>query len=70
MALAANYKTVFAVMLLGYVLHFIPQKWEDYTESLVARSAFVVKLAMVVLVIWLVVQSKQAEAVMPIYLQF
>jgi alginate O-acetyltransferase complex protein AlgI len=69
-ALYAGYKPVILVMLLGYLLHFIPDKTESKAESLIARSPVFIRVAMIVLILWLVIQSKQAEAVMPIYLQF
>ncbi len=69
-ALYAAYRPVILIIALGYLLHFVPKAWEEKIIQVLSYTPVVVKIALLVLMVWLVVQSKQAEAVMPIYLQF
>ncbi len=68
--LVIAYKSVLLVILLGYVLHFIPQKFELKTEWLFSKITFAGRVAVLIFIIWVVIQVKSAEQVMPIYLQF
>jgi len=64
------YSSVFMVMFIGYVIHFIPKSYELFCETILNKVSFVGRLAVILFFIWLVIQVKQAEQVMPIYLQF
>lgn len=66
----ATYGTVFGVMLLGYVIHFIPKSYEYFCERILANITLVGRIAVLLLFIWIIIQVKQADQVMPIYLQF
>lgn len=68
--LLMGYKTVFAVMLIGYVLHFIPKIYELRTETILAKLPLPARVLVLLALIWLVIQVKQSDQVMPIYLQF
>ncbi|TND07169.1 MAG: hypothetical protein FD123_3314 [Bacteroidetes bacterium] len=57
-----------ASVLLG--LHFVPKSIEEKTQLLLSRAPMIGRLALIVVVLWLVVQFKQAEQILPIYLQF
>jgi alginate O-acetyltransferase complex protein AlgI len=65
-----NYRTVFGVMLLGYLLHFVPGCWESRLRRFLESITLVGRIAMLGALVWLVIQVRTAEAVMPIYLQF
>ncbi|MCC7232819.1 MAG: MBOAT family protein [Bacteroidia bacterium] len=65
-----NYHNVFLIMGLGYLIHFLPQRLDEWLISRFDRITLAGRIALVCIFIWLVVQSKQAEPVMPIYLQF
>ena len=64
------YQSVFIVMAIGYVFHFVPKAYETLCEKILVKSTFVGRLIVLLFFIWLVIQVKQADQVMPIYLQF
>jgi alginate O-acetyltransferase complex protein AlgI len=68
--LFAGYNTVFLMMLLGFALHFVPQKVCDAIvvrmEELNIAGFIVIFLAFM----FIFYQIKCSEQVMPIYLQF
>jgi hypothetical protein len=64
------YGLVFSVMLLGYVIHFIPRSYQYFSEFILTRITLAGRIAVILLFIWLIIQVKQADQVMPIYLQF
>lgn len=68
--LLSAYSSVFAVMLLGYVLHFIPKSYEYFSVSILSKATIAGRIAILLIFIWIVIQVKQADQVMPIYLQF
>lgn len=65
----------YMLMLLGYVLHFLPAKWTEFADKVCSRGGFVVCLAVVVAAIWLALQSTallpvDSSAGLPIYANF
>lgn len=68
--LVQNYRTVFGVMLLGLIIHFLPKKLELGTQKLLAVLPLAGRILILLVIVWLVIQVKTAEQVMPIYLQF
>ncbi|MBL7892264.1 MAG: hypothetical protein JNL63_06520 [Bacteroidia bacterium] len=64
------YTAVFAVMGIGYLIHFTPKGMQLKLENLVTDMPVIGKMALLFIFIWLAVQVKQADQVMPIYLQF
>lgn len=70
MPILSAYSSVFGVMLLGYLLHFIPKSTENIFVNIFSKATTVGRIALLLAIIWLVIQVKQAEQVMPIYLQF
>jgi D-alanyl-lipoteichoic acid acyltransferase DltB (MBOAT superfamily) len=66
----AAYKNVFIVMLIGYLFHLFPKSYESFVQKILVNVTFVGRIAVLLLFIWLVIQVKQADQVMPIYLQF
>ena len=64
------YKYVLGVMLLGYILHFIPVSVEELTQKLLSKIGFIGRIALLAVFIWIIIQVKSADQVMPIYLQF
>jgi alginate O-acetyltransferase complex protein AlgI len=65
-----NYKTVFAMMGLAFLLHALPKKAELFTQRLFSKLTLVGRILVLAGVIWVVMQVGTAEKVMPIYLQF
>ena len=64
------YGTVFAIMLLGYIIHFIPKSYEQFSERVLSKVTLAGRIAVILVFVWLIIQVKQADQVMPIYLQF
>lgn len=68
--LLSGYSSVFAIMLIGYIFHFVPRSYELFVENILTKISMVGRIAILLLFIWIVIQVKQADQVMPIYLQF
>jgi alginate O-acetyltransferase complex protein AlgI len=66
----AAYKVVIALILLGFVLHFIPERIELHTRQHIVKSHFVLKAAWMISIILLVIQTKSAAIQPFIYFQF
>ena len=63
-------KGVFALMVIGYVLHFMPKRSEDVFEEIVTRSPLLIQAAILAIAIFIVVQFKSAGVQPFIYFQF
>jgi hypothetical protein len=57
-------------MAVGYIIHFIPKPAEQAVVLFLTRISLVGRIAILLVFIWIVIQVKQADQVMPIYLQF
>lgn len=68
--LIVGYWKVFALMGLGYVLHFLPAKWENATKSVMERAPFVAYVAVLLVVIYIAIQMKSSDIQPFIYFQF
>lgn len=65
-----GYKLILLVMLMGYILHFIPHRFELKAEKMVINMPLTGKVAMLVGLIVLVIQTKSAGIQPFIYFQF
>jgi alginate O-acetyltransferase complex protein AlgI len=66
----SGYKMVFVLMLIGYLLHFVPQTVEKQAEELVIQMPLMAKAVCLTLVIVIVLQIKSAGVQPFIYFQF
>lgn len=66
----AGYPTVAALILLGYMLHFLPTAWNEGTRRLVCRAPLPAQLLLMAAIILLVMQVLGSEVQPFIYLQF
>jgi alginate O-acetyltransferase complex protein AlgI len=66
----AGYKAVVLLMLLGYVLHFMPKRFEFSAEETITRLPLVAQALCLTAVIVLVLQMKMAGVQPFIYFQF
>jgi alginate O-acetyltransferase complex protein AlgI len=66
----SGYKIVIMLMVLGYGLHFIPKSIEEKAEAIVTDMHLAGKIALFVLMIILVIQTKSAGIQPFIYFQF
>ena len=65
-----SYKAVALLMLLGYVLHFMPEFISDKAKDFVARCPLVVKAILIVVLVFIVIQIKSSDVQPFIYFQF
>ena len=70
MQFVLGYKGVFALMVIGYVLHFMPKRSEDALRGVVTRSPLLIQAAILAIAIFIVVQFKSAGVQPFIYFQF
>jgi len=68
--LLANYSEVFALIALGYLLHFSPASWERACTQAVIRLPLVGKILLLTVTAYLVIQMKSADIQPFIYFQF
>jgi alginate O-acetyltransferase complex protein AlgI len=64
------YWMVLGIMLLGYIIHFIPKSYQYFSERILSKITLAGRIAVILIFVWLIIQVKQADQVMPIYLQF
>lgn len=66
----AGYPAVTALMLLGFVLHFLPTNWNSRVEELMSRTpSILLALMLAAMIVW-VVQVKGADVQPFIYFKF
>ncbi len=68
--MVSAYYSVFGVMLLGYIIHFIPKSYQYFSELVLSKITIFGRILILFIFIWIVIQVKQADQVMPVYLQF
>ncbi len=69
-AIIMGYAKVFAVLLGGYALHFIPKNWINWSEIRFANSHLFLKAIIIVIAITFIYQFKTAQLQPFIYFQF
>lgn len=70
MQLVTGYWKVFALMGLGYVLHWLPDSWQDTCSRGVVRLPLVGQALLVIALIFIVIQVKSSDIQPFIYFQF
>ena len=65
-----GYRIVFLLMVTGYILHFIPARYEATATSIVTRMPIAGKVMLMVVMILIVIQTKSAGIQPFIYFQF
>jgi len=64
------YPYVFLALLVGYSLHFTPQKWEQKTIQVLVKTPLIFKALIIAIVTWISIQVSSGELVPFIYFQF
>jgi len=64
------YGKVFLVMAIGYFIHFLPEKFKEKTRLIVINASLYSKVAMLVVVIWIVIQFRFADLQPFLYFKF
>lgn len=65
-----GYWFVATLMIMGFVLHFIPQRVSSLTKRAVVSMPFVVQALLIVVVVYIVIQIKSSDVQPFIYFQF
>lgn len=65
-----HYRAVFVIMLIGYITHWLPQRWKDEIEHIFSESHVLVKGAIAVVIVIICYQAYSAEFQPFIYFQF
>jgi len=65
-----GYEGVFTLVIIGYVLHFVPKNIDFATERILVKTPLIFQSILLSLFIWLVIQVKSAEVLPFIYFQF
>lgn len=65
-----GYWRVFALMIVGFTLHFTPVKWEKAFSNSIVRLPLLGKVLVLVALVYLVIQVKSSEIQPFIYFQF
>jgi D-alanyl-lipoteichoic acid acyltransferase DltB (MBOAT superfamily) len=65
-----GYKGVILLMIVGFTLHFLPQRWEVKVQDQVTQAPLMAKAVLITLLILMVVQVKSAGIQPFIYFQF
>lgn len=68
--LIEGYWEVFSLMAVGFLLHFVPDSWEQACAKAVIRLPLLGKAMLIVAVIYLVIQMKSSEIQPFIYFRF
>lgn len=68
--LFVEYQNVIYIMLIGFVLHFIPHSWEEKIKVKLSQLPLYAYVLIGLILIALFVQIKTTDPVMPVYLQF
>ena len=70
MQFVVGYKGVFVLMVVGYILHFMPKSAENGLQAVVTRYPLLLNAVMLAIAIFVVVQFKSAGVQPFIYFQF
>jgi D-alanyl-lipoteichoic acid acyltransferase DltB (MBOAT superfamily) len=65
-----SYKAVAFLMLLGYLLHFMPEFLSDKAKEFVTRCPLVIKALFIIFLVFIVIQIKSSDVQPFIYFQF
>ena len=65
-----GYYSVFVLIGIGFMLHFIPNRIEKAYQQFLVKTPVPVKIIYLFICILIAIQFKQADAIKPIYLQF
>lgn len=65
-----GYRMVAVLMLLGFVLHWLPDRWQTTCERTVVRMPLLLQAVVIVATVYLVIQVKSSEIQPFIYFQF
>jgi D-alanyl-lipoteichoic acid acyltransferase DltB (MBOAT superfamily) len=65
-----GFKIVLAVMLFGYLLHWLPEKWRENFKNKFILSPIYIKALAVVILVFIIYQTRTSDLQPFIYFQF
>lgn len=65
-----GYRLVSALMLIGYIMHFVPQNGLTRMQKVLEHSPFILQLLLLALVVFILIQMRSSEIQPFIYFQF
>lgn len=66
----AEYWPVASLIILGFVLHYLPTSWNEKTERIITRMPIYCQALCFLIIVWGIVQVKSADVLPFIYFQF
>jgi hypothetical protein len=66
----SGYWVVASFIVLGYLLHFMPQRMSEFTKQMVIKMPLFLQTLLIVIVIYIVIQIKTSDVLPFIYFQF
>ena len=70
MQFVTGYKGIFMLLVVGYVIHFVPKRFDNRIKQIVICSPLLLQAIYLIVAIFIVVQVKSAGIVPFIYFQF
>ena len=70
MPVMVSYRTVFLVILIGYLIHWIPERMKNWCRNIFSASPVPVMGLAVVVAVFLMYQAMSADMQPFIYFQF
>lgn len=64
------YMTTFLTIIIGFLLHIVPQSWTDKVQSLFIQCHWTIKILIIFIVFFGIFQAYNSEAMPFIYLEF
>ena len=68
--LVGGYWKVFALMALGFVLHWCPDSWQNYCSRMVEKMPLPLQVCIIIMLIFVIIQVKSSDIQPFIYFQF
>ncbi len=68
--MAWTYRTVFSIIITGFVIHWLPSSWKELYRGLFIRTPIYLKIVIILVIVFVIYQVKSAEIQPFIYFQF
>jgi D-alanyl-lipoteichoic acid acyltransferase DltB (MBOAT superfamily) len=65
-----GYKLIFGLIIIGYIVHFLPEKIKESVKNFVINASLYTQVVMLVVVIWVVIQFRFADLQPFLYFKF
>ena len=65
-----SYRTVLMLMLIGFIVHWLPSAWKVWYRHTFVRLPFILKILVILLVVLIIIQTMSADKQPFIYFQF